>query len=397
VYLKKIKIELRKLYDFVEMAGEIGYNRRPMASEKTTEIVVEGVTVELVRKPVKNLHLRVLPPGKVRLTMPRRASERVARAMIVERLDWIRQHQAALAHKADLDREVVHGEQHYFMGELYELSIIEKAAPAQVRVKGDLIELSVRPGADCARVLEKWHREHLHQLIGEMVEEWAPKLGVRVKGWGVRKMRSRWGSCHTRDKVIWLSLELAKMPMECLEYVVVHELCHLLEASHNAALCPIGASIAIVSTDFRLSRRLRQFLKQVRFDTHTLHDLLWPAFNGPLRICSESKSDALEPIAPPEVVEPAGHHLSLAHLKVGPVRYHFWETIYMSNLAISADRVVFLIRIEDKAQDGIALFCAYFTQCVLGPQMGASQQRQITKRLCHLVIKVFIEIHPCLA
>lgn len=208
-----------------------------MAKSKTSEIVVEGLKVEVVRKSIKNLHLRVLPPGKVRLTMPMRASERVARAMIVERLDWIRQHQALMAGKARLEPEVVHGEQHYFLGQQYELSVIERTGPARVRLDGDLIELAVRPETDvagCARALEKWYREELHRLIGEMVERWEPVLGVRVKDWGVRKMRSRWGSCHVREKKIWLSLELIKMPVKCLEYVVVHELCHLLERSHNA-------------------------------------------------------------------------------------------------------------------------------------------------------------------
>jgi hypothetical protein len=208
-----------------------------MAAEQLT---VNGITIDLVRKNIKNLHLRVYPPhGQVRVSAPLHASKAAVTSVIVARLDWIRQQQARLAQLPAPVQPPCYqtGESHYFQGRAYLLNVIDTAGRAKVMLRDNMLELYVRPDYDSAKrkkVLEHWYRQQLSQQIPALIAKWQPVMAVEVADWGIKQMRTRWGTCNTRDRRIWLALALAQKPPRCLEYVVVHEMVHLLERSHNA-------------------------------------------------------------------------------------------------------------------------------------------------------------------
>lgn len=203
------------------------------------EITVEGIPVEVVRKRIKNLHLAVYPPdGRVRVAVPRHLDDEAARMAVVTRLPWVRRKQTAVIEQArEAEREMVSGESHYVGGQRYRLEVIEADAAPEVQLRGTkTLSLQVRPGTDRAgrqAVLDRWYRGRLHERIPDLISHWSAKLGVEVPEWRVKRMKTKWGSCSTSARRIWLNLELAKKSDRCLEYIVVHELVHLLERSHN--------------------------------------------------------------------------------------------------------------------------------------------------------------------
>ena len=203
------------------------------------KVTVSGVEVSVLRKPIRHLRLGVYPPyGTVRLAAPIGASDEEIQLTIINRLPWIRRQQARFEGRPrQAQLEMVSGERHYFLGQPYVLQVIEGKGAARVSLQGtDSIELLVRPSSslvDRARALEHWYREQLKELVPPLLTAWQPKMRVEVAQWGIRKMKTRWGSCNIRARRIWLSLELARKPAVCLEYVVVHELTHLLERRHN--------------------------------------------------------------------------------------------------------------------------------------------------------------------
>lgn len=203
-------------------------------------IEVGGIRVEVVRKPIKNLHLSVHPPeGRVRVSAPMRFDDEAVRLAVVSRLAWIRRHQQAFANQPrQSQREMVSGESHYFMGCRYRLRVLEDdSGPNRIKRKGNSeLTLHVRPGTDRDKreqVLNEWYRQHMKAVVPDLITEWEPVIGVRVADWGIRRMKTRWGSCNTRDHRVWLNLELAKKSPHCLRYVLVHEMVHLLERHHN--------------------------------------------------------------------------------------------------------------------------------------------------------------------
>ena len=203
------------------------------------KITVSGVEVSVLRKAIRHLRLGVYPPdGTVRLAAPIGVSDEELELAIVNRLPWIRRQQARFAGRPrQAQQELVTGERHYFLGQPYILQVGERRGTPRVSLQGaDSIELLVRPSSslvDRTRALEQWYREQLKDLIPPLLTAWQPKMRVEAAEWGVKKMRTRWGSCNIRARRIWLSLELARKPAACLEYVVVHELTHLLERRHN--------------------------------------------------------------------------------------------------------------------------------------------------------------------
>ena len=210
-----------------------------MATE-SKRLVVSGIPVEVVRKGIKNLHLGVYPPdGRVRVAVPLVVSDEAVRLAVIDKLGWIRRQQAKLAEQPrQSQREMVNGESHYFLGQRYRLRVHEQEAPARVAIRGVAsLDLFVRPRATANQreaVLLRWYREQLKALIPPLLEKWQPILGVQVSEWGVKKMKTKWGSCNPVSRRVWFNLELAKKPVPCLQYVVVHELLHLLERHHNA-------------------------------------------------------------------------------------------------------------------------------------------------------------------
>lgn len=203
------------------------------------QMVINGQQVEVVRKEIRNLHLGVYPPnGRVRVAAPRRVSDEAVRLAVVSKLGWIKRQQAKFAAQPRQSRrEFVSGESHYFLGTRYRLNVVEYDGPPQViSDRKTILSLRVRPGATVAQrelILNRWYRRELRALIAPLLEKLQPIMGVQVTAWGVKQMKTRWGSCNTRAGGIWLNLELAKKPEACIEFVVVHELAHLLERHHN--------------------------------------------------------------------------------------------------------------------------------------------------------------------
>jgi predicted metal-dependent hydrolase len=203
-----------------------------------SQITLGDIPVAVVRKDIKNVHLSVRPPnGQVRISAPRRMSLETIRAFAISKLDWIRRHQARLrAQERETPREYVERESHWVWGERCLLTVVEVDRPPSVELEHGRLILKVRPGADHGRkraVVDDWYRQQIRAEVPELLARWQPRLGVEVERVFVRRMKTRWGTCNTRARTIRLNAELAKKPPECLEYVVVHELMHLLEPSHN--------------------------------------------------------------------------------------------------------------------------------------------------------------------
>lgn len=201
---------------------------------------VNGIDVQVVRKKIKNMHLSVCPPdGHVRVSAPDHITDDNIRLAVISRLGWIKQQQKSFQQQArQSDREYISGERHYFLGRAYRLKLIEQAGKQSV-VPGKSAELNmfVRPGtsvASKAKLMDSFYRQELKKIVPELLSQWEPVVGDSPEFWGIKKMKTKWGSCHSVTKRIWLNLELAKKPVSCIEYILVHELVHLLEPSHNA-------------------------------------------------------------------------------------------------------------------------------------------------------------------
>lgn len=195
--------------------------------------------MEVVRKDIKNLHVGVYPPdGRVRVAAPLHIDDEAVRLAVISRLEWIKRQQRGFEQqKRQSQREMVTGESHYFQGRRYRLDVIEKDSPPSVRVlDNSTIQLQVRPGSGRDKreaVFHDWYRRHLQKQIPPLVARWEAEIGVQVAEARVKKMKTLWGSCNAEARRIWLNLELAKKPPICLEYIVVHEMVHLLECNHN--------------------------------------------------------------------------------------------------------------------------------------------------------------------
>jgi predicted metal-dependent hydrolase len=202
-------------------------------------ITVSGVRVQIVRKPIKNLHLGVYPPaGRVRVAAPMAVSDDAVRLAVVGKLGWIRRQRTKFQTQLrQSEREMVSGESHYFLGRRYRLRVVSNNGPAKVHVRNSsTIELRVSQSSDASereRILQRWYRQQLKELIPPYLEKWQSIIGVKVAECSVRKMKTKWGSCNPEAGRIWLNLELAKKPPQCLEYIIVHEMVHLLQRHHN--------------------------------------------------------------------------------------------------------------------------------------------------------------------
>lgn len=200
---------------------------------------MRDLTVQIVRKDIKNLHLGVYPPnGRVRVAVPLSVTDDAVRLALIDKLGWIRRQQAKFAAQPrQTDREMVSGESHYFLGRRYRLRVVDHhGAPRVVLRSRSIIELCVRPGTDAERrerVLLHWYREQLRSLIPPILAKWEKILGVHAEDWRIKRMKTRWGTCNVDARRVWLNLELAKKPVRCIEYVVVHELVHLIERHHS--------------------------------------------------------------------------------------------------------------------------------------------------------------------
>jgi predicted metal-dependent hydrolase len=208
-------------------------------STESVAIRVSGLAVQVVRKDIKNLHLGVYPPnGRVRVAAPLRVSDEAVRMAVVTRLAWIKRQRAKFAgQNRQSAREFITGESHYFLGQRYRLNVLVQDGTAHVAIRNNrTIDLFVREGSDTGRrerVLLAWYRQQLKELIPSLIQKWEAIAGVKVAEWGVKRMKTKWGTCNIKARRIWLNLELAKKPIQCLETIIVHEMVHLLERHHN--------------------------------------------------------------------------------------------------------------------------------------------------------------------
>ncbi len=204
------------------------------------KLIVNDIEIELIKKNIKNIHLSVLPPnGRVRISAPKEMDDDAIRLFAISKLSWIKKQRLKFeSQERQPERVFVSGESHYFLGERYLLNVNytnKRKQGVKIRNK-TYIDLFVREGSTKEQrqnVMKEWYRSELKALIPPLIEKWEPIIGVRVESWGVRLMKTRWGSCNTGAKRIWLNLELAKKNPACIEYIVVHEMVHLLERHHN--------------------------------------------------------------------------------------------------------------------------------------------------------------------
>jgi predicted metal-dependent hydrolase len=202
-------------------------------------IEVNSLVVDVVRKDIKNLHLAVYPPnGRVRVATPLLLNDEGVRLVVIERLAWIkRQQQKFLQQDRQSRREYISGESHYFQGKRFRLNVIERNAAGQVAIRNKKrVDLFIRPGSTLLqreRVMRTWYRAYLRNLLPPMIAKWEQVIGVEVGDLGIKEMKTKWGACNIDRRRIWINLELAKKSHRCLEYIVVHEMVHLLERHHN--------------------------------------------------------------------------------------------------------------------------------------------------------------------
>ena len=202
-------------------------------------IEVSGIDVDVIKKDIKNIHLAVYPPtGRVRLSSPLEMKRESLRLFVISKLGWIKKHIRNMNSQIrEPERQYIQGESHWVEGQRYLLNIIEKEAAPKVTIRNKkYIDLYVRPGSDKAKkeeVMREWYRDRMKAQIPDLISKWEDKLDVEVKDWGVKLMKTKWGSCSIDNQRIWLNLELAKKPKHCLDYVVLHEMVHLKERHHN--------------------------------------------------------------------------------------------------------------------------------------------------------------------
>lgn len=205
---------------------------------KSSTVEIAEISAHVLRKGIKHLYIRVDPAdGQVRVSAPVGMSEQSVRRAIAERLEWIRaRRRAAMLGSSALHRFTT-GEIHEFQGAAYRLNVTEHDGRPGVRLAGGaILEMRVKPDSDLAKrrsLLESWYRRRLRAEIPELIRRWEPVIGVRVAEWRIKRMKTRWGTCNTSARRIWMNLELARKPRPCLEYVLVHEMVHLLERRHN--------------------------------------------------------------------------------------------------------------------------------------------------------------------
>jgi predicted metal-dependent hydrolase len=204
----------------------------------TTKLQLGGIAVYVVLKDIKNIHLSVNPPtGRVRISAPSRMNLDTIRVFAISKLDWIRQQQRKLREQErETPREYLDRESHHVWGKRYLLKVIEGDWAPAVELKHRHMHLRVRPSVSDEKkqaIVAEWYRAQLRQAVPALIAKWEPLLRVKVARFFVQQMKTKWGSCNPAAKSIRLNTDLAKKPRECLEYIVVHEMIHLLEPTHN--------------------------------------------------------------------------------------------------------------------------------------------------------------------
>lgn len=202
------------------------------------KIQLGEISIAVTRKDIKNVHLTVHPPdGRVTLVAPYNTRLEVARAYAISKLVWIREQQRKLGCQArETPRQFVERESHYVWGRRYLMTVDYRDVKPTVVLSNKRIMLIVRPGSSIEKrseVLHEWHKSLLHEVVPSLVQKWEQKLKVSVSGYFLQRMKTKWGSCNHSVGNIRLNTELVKKPKDLLEYVIVHEMAHLIEPTHS--------------------------------------------------------------------------------------------------------------------------------------------------------------------
>jgi predicted metal-dependent hydrolase len=227
-----------------------------------TTIRLGSITVDVVKKDIKNLHLGVYPPaGKVRISAPLRMKLDTIRVFAISKLAWIKEQQKKItAQERETPRSYSERESHYVWGKRYLLKVVEKDEPPQIEIRPNRMVFQVRPSWSSDRkqeFLDAWYRAQVREAVPKLLARWEPVLGVSVDRVFIQRMRTKWGSCSRASAAIRLNTDLAKKPPECLEYIVVHEMAHLIEPTHNSRF------IALMDHQMPNWRFFRQLLNRL--------------------------------------------------------------------------------------------------------------------------------------
>ena len=228
-------------------------------STASSYLTVSGINVDVVYKDIKNMHISVYPPvGRVRVAAPERVDEDAIHLAIVQRLPWIRkQQEQLLAAERQSEREMVTGESHYVWGQRLRLTLSETSGRPSVAIAGAKLMVAAPTAMDDShrrKLLESWYRRQIKAAITPLIEKWESIIGSKVNTWTVRRMKTKWGTCNPDTASLWLNVELAKKHPSCLEYIVVHEMTHFLERSHN------GRFVSLMDTHLPNWRATRDLL-----------------------------------------------------------------------------------------------------------------------------------------
>lgn len=231
-------------------------------------IQIGDLSIRLTQKDIKNVHLSVHPPnGRVTLVAPTATRPDVARAYAISKLGWIRDQQRQLKNQArETPRKFIERESHYLWGRRYLMSVVYRDLKPSVTLDHKRITLIVRPGSRAekrAEVIHEWHKSLLHDAVPPLIAKWEAKLGVQVTGYFLQRMKTKWGGCNYRAGHIRLNTELAKKPKDLLEYVIVHEMAHLLEPTHSDRF------IAILEKHYPTWREARAELNELPLSAET--------------------------------------------------------------------------------------------------------------------------------
>lgn len=205
-----------------------------------TKIIIDDIEIEITKKNIKNIYLSVNPPnGEVRISAPRKMTEDAIKLFVVSKISWIEKQKEKFDNQEKImEKEYITGESHYYFGESYLLNVIYQSSnKTKVEIRNKkYIDLYVKEGSSREKreyIMKEWYRKELKSIIPSMIDKWEKIMDLKVKEWGVKQMKTRWGTCNPNARRIWLNLELAKTPPHFLEYIIVHEMAHLIEKGHG--------------------------------------------------------------------------------------------------------------------------------------------------------------------
>jgi predicted metal-dependent hydrolase len=199
---------------------------------------LENIEIQITQKRIRNIHLKISPPnGAVTVSAPLSISQEKIKIFIISKLDWIKKVQLKIrSQKRAPEPKYISGEDHYFFDKKFSLEVLEQKGRARVMIDEDKIILFIKKDftlKEKKKLFEDFYRNNLKKIIPNYIKKWEEKMNLKVAEFGIKKMKTRWGTCNIKDRRIWINLELAKKPIACLEYIVVHEMVHLLEKNHT--------------------------------------------------------------------------------------------------------------------------------------------------------------------